>query len=72
MASFMWTRPTEVSDEPRDLEHVEADIRKAMAEHAAIQPRGFDSIKARESLHRKIDAWFDEYAMRLDVEAVTS
>ena len=56
----------------RTLETVEADIRKAMAAHAAIIPRGWQTTMQREMLHRHIDRWLDEYAMMTDVAEVTS
>ena len=52
------------------LELCEALIWHAMAEHRAIEPRGFDTIKAREAIHRQIDDLYDELAiLRLEVAA---
>jgi hypothetical protein len=48
---------------------------QAMREHAAIKPRGYDSIRARESLHRQIDELLDDWALeRLvdDTETATA
>lgn len=36
---------------------------QAMGEHAAIQPRGFDSIAKRADLHRQIDDLLDDWAL---------
>jgi hypothetical protein len=36
---------------------------QAMSEHAAIQPRGFDTIARRNDLHRQIDDLLDDYAL---------
>ena len=58
--------------ESRTIEDVEADIRKAMAAHAAIEPRGWQTTLQRQMLHRRIDGWFDEYALMVDVAEVTA
>lgn len=42
---------------------LEALVRHAMAEHAAIQPRGFDSIKARQRIHVEIDRLLDGWTI---------
>jgi hypothetical protein len=55
----------------RTTEAVEAEVRRLMAQHAAIVPRGWQGMKDREILHRKIDRLLDEHAMRAEVEAVT-
>lgn len=57
--------PTEQAEE------LEALIRRTMFEHAAIKPRGFDSIKARARIHRMLDDMFDEHAL-LTLEALVS
>lgn len=44
----------------RDPGAIEAQVRHLMAQHAAIKPRGFDSRRARELLHRQIDTALDE------------
>jgi EAL domain-containing protein (putative c-di-GMP-specific phosphodiesterase class I) len=51
-------------DEPRTSEHVEAEVRLAMHKHMLISPRGFDSIRKRQEIHREIDVLLDEHAMR--------
>lgn len=49
--------------DPRQAsEFIEALIRYAMAEHAAIKPRGYDSQRARGEIHAEIDALFDKLA----------
>ena len=47
----------------RDPEELEAEVRVLMARHAAIVARGFDSVKKREGIHRKVDALLDEWLM---------
>lgn len=56
-----------ISTEQPDQPSLTARIREAMARHAAIEPRGFDSVKEREALHAEIDALLDE----LSTEQVT-
>lgn len=41
---------------------------QAMAEHAAIEPRGFDTIRKRANLHDQIDDLLDDYALEVLVE----
>lgn len=48
-----------------NADDLHAMILHAMAEHAAIQPRGFDTIRAREHLHRQIDDMLDDYALEV-------
>lgn len=43
-------------------EELEAMIRYAMADHAAIRPRGFDTIRQRQELHKLIDELLDARA----------
>lgn len=74
--AWLWTwnggRPMTTGDDPgRTAEVVEAEVRQRMAEHAAIKPRGWQTMKDREILHRRIDKLLDEWAMRMQVEAVT-
>lgn len=38
---------------------------QVMQEHAAIAPRGFDSIARRADLHRQWDDLYDEYALEV-------
>ncbi|MGZ4520142.1 MAG: hypothetical protein ACXVGA_04280 [Mycobacteriaceae bacterium] len=52
-------------------ELLEAMIRHAMAEHAAIACRGFDSARDRLKLRNQIDAMLDEHALLL-LEAAVS
>lgn len=47
-----------------DPETLEAEVRKLMAAHAAIKPRGFDTIRQRDALHRRIDDLLDQYEPR--------
>ena len=42
---------------------------QAMAEHAAIAPRGFDSIRRRDDLHRQVDDLIDDWALESLAEA---
>lgn len=49
---------------------LEAMVRHAMAEHAAIVPRGFDTIRERANLHRDIDMMLDEWAIIRDIAQV--
>lgn len=58
-------------DPQRCSEDVEADVRVLMSKHAAIQPRGFDTIRIRGQYHARIDTLLDEYAMRVQLEALT-
>jgi hypothetical protein len=64
--------------EPISLAHrielAEAVIELAMARHAEIQARGFDSIKQRARIHEQIDVMLDELSwLRIQavIEAVT-
>jgi hypothetical protein len=41
---------------------------QAMSEHAAIRPRGFDTIARRADLHRQWDELYDDYVLELAVE----
>ena len=70
--SFRWDTENVPVEPERTIEHVEADIRKAMAEHAAILPRGWQTMQQRNILHRRIDGWLDEYALMADVAEVTA
>lgn len=49
-----------------------AMIQQAMIAHAAIQPRGFDTIRRREDLHRQVDEMLDDYALELSAEMTVS
>lgn len=53
----------------RTPEDAEADARRAMAAHAAIQPRGFDSIRERAELHIEVDFHLDEHRLLTSLEA---
>jgi len=58
----------------RQIELAEAVIELAMARHAAIAPRGFDSRRQREKIHAQIDEMLDTLAfLRIQavIEAVT-
>ena len=45
-----------------NVERLEAEARVCMWEMSRIEPRGFDSIKRREALHREFDALVDRWA----------
>lgn len=54
---------------------LEALVRHAMAQHAAIEPRGFDSVKARNQLHVEIDRLLDGWTVeraQAELEAASS
>lgn len=52
-----------------NADDLRAMIMQAMLEHAAIEPRGFDSIRRRENLHRQIDDLYDDYELESIAEA---
>lgn len=52
-----------VADDTPDLARIEAKVRLRMRMHADIKPRGFDSIRERDGLHREIDALLDQHAL---------
>lgn len=56
------------SDERLDSEVCEAEVRRLMAKHAAITPRGWTSIANRERIHRQIDAYLDAWRLALLAE----
>lgn len=58
--------------EDRTPEVVEADVRRTMAEHAAIDPRGWQTERQRTILHQRVDRLLDEYAALLEIEAMTA
>lgn len=64
-----WTTPPPHTP-TRHPDDVEAAARVLMAKHASIEPRGFDSIRERQLLHKRIDALIDEYQLRTDLETV--
>lgn len=41
---------------------------KVMRNHAAIEPRGFDSQRKRAELHRQWDDLYDDYALEVLTE----
>lgn len=45
-----------------DPERLEAAVRAAMYHHSRIAPRGWESIRQRETIHREIDADLDRWA----------
>ncbi len=51
-----------------NADDLRAMILQAMIEHATIQPRGFDSVKRRQELHRQIDDMFDDLALEILTE----
>lgn len=65
-----WTTPPPHAPK-RCREDVEADVRVLMSKHAAIDPRGFDTVAQREILHRRIDRYLDEHSMFVSLEAFT-
>jgi hypothetical protein len=48
--------------ETTEAERIEADIRRQMALHAAIAPRGWQSSGDRAALHKSIDGLLDRWA----------
>jgi hypothetical protein len=47
---------------------VEAEIRRLMAKHSAINPRGWSTGQERATLHRLIDSYLDEYALLAELD----
>ena len=47
------------SDTRLDSEAAEAEVRRLMAKHAAIAPRGWTSVAQRAQIRRQIDAALD-------------
>ena len=45
----------------RDLEEIEADVRRAIAKAAAISVRGFDSLRVKREALAEADRLLDEY-----------
>ena len=45
----------------RSTEDIEAEVRRLMASHAAIAPRGFDAQRQRNYLHALVDELLDEH-----------
>lgn len=61
-----------VTEVTQAAELLEALIRHAMAEHAAIKDRGFDSAKARNDIQCQIDAMYDRLAdLRLEAQVAS-
>ena len=54
-------------DSPTKAERLEASVRRLMAQHARIAPRGFDSTRERDRLHRLIDTGLDEWLLNAPV-----
>lgn len=52
--------PAEVDVEP---ETIKAKTLLLMAQHAAIEPRGFDTIRARAEIARQIDDLLDDWLL---------
>lgn len=50
------------NDDVDNVERLEAECRVVMWAHSRIEPRGFDSIKERERLHREFDDLVDRWA----------
>ena len=64
MAALPWSAAqAATTGRARNPEDIEAEVRKVMAAHAAIKPRGFDSIKERARLHRLVDTLLDEWSL---------
>lgn len=57
--------------DPYDHEFIEAQVRVLMAAHAAILPRGWETIRQRQYFHRLIDAWLDDYLVLVPIPADT-
>ncbi len=51
-------------------DRLEAEARFVMWEHSQVLPRGFDSIKRREKLHREFDSIVDRWAESRLLEAI--
>ncbi|GAB3776728.1 hypothetical protein FB382_004378 [Nocardioides ginsengisegetis] len=51
-------------------EAIEAMVRHAMAEHAALPDRGFDSARDRFRLRCQIDDLLDDHAELLEIVAL--
>lgn len=49
-----------------------AMILQAMREHAAVAPRGFDSRRKREDLHRQVDDMLDDWALEVLTEPASA
>jgi len=50
------------NDDVNNIERLEAEARVIMWQHSQIQPRGFDTRKQRERLHREFDEVVDRWA----------
>lgn len=61
-AAKSWATSDMPTPEVPDTEVLEALVRTAMAAHAAIKPRGFDSQRDRRRLHMRIDDLLDQLA----------
>lgn len=55
----------------RCADDVEADVRVLMAKHAKIEPRGWTTAQQRAILHKRIDAFLDEHAIRLGLSELS-
>jgi len=53
----------------RDPAEIEATIRRLMAAHTALAPRGWETIRQRQKIHARIDALLDELALEAMVGA---
>lgn len=51
-----------------NTDDLRAMILQAMLEHGNIEPRGFDSIRRRNDLHRQVDDMLDDYALEILAE----
>lgn len=46
-------------------ERLKVEALALMIEHAAIPPRGWDALRERAALHRRIDVLLDRHALEL-------
>lgn len=44
------------------LDRIEYEVRRTMAEHARIEPRGWDSKRKRAELHEAVDILLDQWS----------
>lgn len=59
-----------VTTTPSDIEGVEAEVRRLMAKHAGIAPRGWTSSEQRAVIHRMIDAQLDVHKVLAEIAAL--
>lgn len=54
-------------DTATKAERLEASVRRLMAQHASIEPRGYDTTRERARLHRLIDTGLDEWLLNAPI-----